>query len=42
MSYYSYRNADTLWFDKDGNYQSPKKNKSGFKDSISVLEPLKN
>jgi hypothetical protein len=42
MSFYAYRNSDTLWFDKDGNYQSPKKNKSGFKDSISVMEPLKN
>jgi hypothetical protein len=42
LSYYSYRNSDTLIFDKDGNLVSPKKNKGRLSDSISVIEPTKN
>lgn len=41
LSYYTYRNSDTLWFDKDGKFVSPKK-KLRLSDSISIIEPTSN
>ena len=35
LTYYTYRNSDTLWFDKDGIFVSPRKKIRG--DSISVI-----
>jgi hypothetical protein len=35
LTYYTYRNSETLWFDKDGQFVSPKKKARA--DSISAI-----
>jgi hypothetical protein len=40
LTYYTYRNSDTLWFNKDGIFVSPKKKIRG--DSIIVIMPPTN